>query len=125
MTADIPLQVPGAMDHCRNAAKEEIVHEVMVSPGSLLATAVGSRRLGVNSTYHQTVGRIPKVLRPTAVSREGIVDGLELDAARTDVSPNLLAVQFHPERLWARYQQPLALCQSFTVACRRNRQQEV
>jgi putative glutamine amidotransferase len=123
LIADIPSEVPSPIiNHRRIDAKESLVHEVDISPGSLFASAVGCLKMGVNSTHHQAVGRLAKVLQPSAVSRDGIVEGMELGSAHMDVLPYLLAVQFHPERLWARYREHLELFRSFTAACRRNRQ---
>lgn len=123
LIADIPSEVPQAtINHRRNDAKESIVHEVSITPGSLFARAAGCLEMGVNSTHHQAVGRMAKVLQPSAVSRDGIVEGMELGSAHMDVLPYLLAVQFHPERLWARYHEHLELFRSFTAACQRNRQ---
>jgi putative glutamine amidotransferase len=122
LIADIPSEVSQAIDHRRTDAKESLVHEITLSPESLFASATGCLKLGVNSTHHQAVGRMAKVLQPSAVSKDGIVEGMELGSAHMDVLPYLLAVQFHPERLWMRYQEHLELFRSFTAACRRNRQ---
>lgn len=122
LIADIPQQVPKAIHHRRTDAKDSLVHDVTISDHSLLASATGRRELGVNSTHHQAVGKMAKVFQPSAVSRDGIVEGLELESAHKDVLPYLLAVQFHPERLTARYREHLGIFQSFTTACRRNRQ---
>ncbi|MBI1839421.1 MAG: gamma-glutamyl-gamma-aminobutyrate hydrolase family protein [Verrucomicrobia bacterium] len=122
LIVDIPTQVPKAIPHRRNDAKSSKVHETDLLPGSLLEAVCRTRCLGVNSTHHQAVDRLAKVLRPTAVSRDGIVEGLELTPRHRGVLPYLLGVQFHPERLWPRYPEHLALFQSFTQVCRRNRQ---
>lgn len=123
LIADIPSEVPQpTINHRRNDAKASIVHDIHISPGSLFASAVGCLKMGVNSTHHQAVGKVAKVLQPSAVSRDGIVEGMELGSAHMDVLPYLLAVQFHPERLWARYHEHLELFRSFTAACHRNRQ---
>lgn len=122
LIVDIPSQVPSAMTHRRNDAKNSKVHETELLPGSLMETLCRTRCLGVNSTHHQAVGRLAKVLRATAVSRDGIVEALELTPRHRGVLPYLLGVQFHPERLWSRYPEHLNLFQGFTQACRRNRQ---
>lgn len=122
LIVDIEGQVPQAILHRRSELKDQKVHEAQLLQGSMIASVCGVESLGVNSTHHQAVGRLAKVLRPTAVSRDGIVEGLELGLEHSDVLPYFLAVQFHPERLWQQHPEHLALFQSFTKACRRNRQ---
>ena len=121
LIADIAAQITPALNHNRCDRDDEVVHEVELAAGSLIATIVRSRRLGVNSSHHQAVGRVAKPLRATAVSSDGVVESLELAATAAHWSPYLLAVQFHPERLCARIAAHLKLIESFTAACRRIR----
>ena len=121
LVADINAQIARSLNHNCSDRKDEIVHEVMLTEGSLIAAIVGSRRLGVNSSHHQAVARVAKPLRATAVSSDGVVEGLELAAAAKHWSPYLLAVQFHPERLCSRMTAHLNIFVSFTAACRRSR----
>ena len=57
LIADIRRQVPGALNHRRMDKADELVHEVPLTAGSLLAKIVGGQVLGVNSTHHQAVCR--------------------------------------------------------------------
>ncbi|MBM3846889.1 MAG: gamma-glutamyl-gamma-aminobutyrate hydrolase family protein [Verrucomicrobia bacterium] len=123
LIADINMTVPNALEHRRSDAKDQLVHDVEVASGTLLSGIhEGERMLGVNSTHHQAVGRLAKVFRPNAVSRDGIVEGFELAEPEQCRLPYVMAVQFHPERLWARFQTHLNLFTCFVSACRRNRQ---
>lgn len=117
LVIDIACQVPGALNHAQHDRKDALVHEVEVVPGSCLAEAVGCRRLGVNSTHHQAVATLAKPLQAVAVSKDGIVEGLELAPAARHLVPFLLAVQFHPERLFARHEAHRRLFESFVRAC--------
>jgi len=117
LIVDIPTEVPSALNHCRTDKKDKIVHEVDVEPGSILAQVSAGRKLGVNSSHHQAVGNIAKPLRSTAVSIDGIVEGLELGSQDRHLLPYLLAVQFHPERLCALHAPHMALFKSFIAAC--------
>jgi putative glutamine amidotransferase len=121
LVADIPRERPGALDHRRTDRRSEVVHEVRLTPGSLLANIVGSRTLGVNSTHHQAVGRVAPPLRVTAVSQDGIVEGLEWKSGASGRLPWLLSVQFHPERLGDRYPAHQALFSVFIRASARRR----
>jgi putative glutamine amidotransferase len=119
LIVDIPTQVPGALRHSRGDKKNDIVHEINVQPGSLLAEAVEDTVLGVNSSHHQAVEKTAKPLRATAVSIDGIIEGMELGPESQHLLPYLVAVQFHPERLFARHKKHWDLFRSFTDACRR------
>jgi putative glutamine amidotransferase len=120
LIVDIPSQVPHAMDHRRTDAKDQIVHDVSITSGSLLSRIVGGSTLGVNSTHHQAIDRLAKVFQPNAVSKDGIVEGFELTEAYQKGLPYMMAVQFHPERLWERFPKHLDLFRCFTTACQRN-----
>jgi putative glutamine amidotransferase len=115
LIVDIPTQVAGALNHRRMDSKGEKVHEVALTPQSLLATVTGERTLGVNSTHHQAVGRVAKALRATAKSPDGIIEALELKTS--GLLPYLLAVQFHPERLVDRHKEFLQIFRSFVWSC--------
>lgn len=114
LIVDISLQVPSALNHRQMDLKSEKVHEVTLTPDSALAKVTGKRMLGVNSTHHQSVGRVAKPLRVTALSSDGIVEAMELKDF--GLLPYLIAVQFHPERLADRYKEFLQLFESFVLA---------
>lgn len=117
LITDIALQAPRAFNHRRPDRRSEPVHEVRLTPGSLLAKITRVRSLSVNSTHHQAVGRIAAPLRVTGRSTDGVVEGLELKAERSGLLPWLLSVQFHPERLADRYPAHQALFRQFIQAC--------
>ena len=117
LVADIPSQIPKAMNHRRLDQPGKIVHEVRLTPGSLLAKIAGGHRLGVNSTHHQAVARVAAPLRVTALSSDGIIESLELRPGAAKMLPFLLSVQFHPERLVDRYPEHQAIFRALTRAC--------
>ena len=120
LIADIPTQITGALGHRRMDKRSEIVHEVRLTPGSILAKITAKQTLGVNSTHHQAVGRVAEPLRVTAASQDGVVEGLELKPGAAHGLPWLLSVQFHPERLANRYPAHQAIFRTFTRACQLN-----
>jgi putative glutamine amidotransferase len=83
-------------------------HTVECTPGSLLAEVGQGERGVVNSFHAQGVDRVGAGLRATAISPDGVVEGLEVVGAQFAVS-----VQWHPdltsfsspsaERLFARF----------------------
>jgi putative glutamine amidotransferase len=118
--ADIASQKSGTINHRRTDRRSEIVHEVLLTQGSLLAKILAGHRLGVNSTHHQAVARVARPLKVVAVSSDGIVEGLELKPAEAGMLPFLVSVQFHPERLADRHAEHQAIFRAFTRACVRN-----
>ena len=120
LVADIPSQVPGALKHRRLDKRNETVHEVCLTPGSLLSKITGKRKLAVNSTHHQAVGQVASPLQAVAASSDGIVEGLELHPDAAGWLPFLLGVQFHPERLADRYAEHRSIFRVFTRACARS-----
>ncbi len=123
LMADILAQAPRAINHRRMDRRSEVVHDVRLTPGSLLAKMTGKLKLGVNSTHHQAVARVASPLQVVAVSGDGLVEGLELTPSAARVLPFLLSVQFHPERLVDRYPEHQAIFHGFTEACRLSRRQ--
>jgi putative glutamine amidotransferase len=117
LVPDILGQLPGAMNHRRMDQRSEIVHDVRLTRGSLLAKITGKQRLGVNSTHHQAVARVAAPLKVAAVSSDGIIEGLVLRPGEAKMLPFLLSVQFHPERLADRYPEHQAIFRAFTRAC--------
>jgi putative glutamine amidotransferase len=105
--------------------RSEVVHKVRLTPGSLVSKITASLRLGVNSTHHQAVARVAEPLRATAVSDDGVIEGLELKPDAAHWLPFLLSVQFHPERLANRFSQHRAIFEAFTQACVLHREKKL
>jgi len=115
--ADIPTQLPDAINHRRMDERGAKVHEVGLTPGGLLAKITRKRVLGVNSTHHQAVNRLADVLTVSASSSDGVVESLQLKPEVEHLLPFLLSVQFHPERLADRHAEHHAIFAAFAKAC--------
>jgi len=115
--ADLPTEKPGKIAHRQMDRRCEVVHEVRLTPESMLAKITAKPTLGVNSTHHQGVARVAPVLRVSARSPDGMVEGLELNWETDNGLPFLLTVQFHPERLVDRYPEHRAIFRAFTDVC--------
>jgi putative glutamine amidotransferase len=70
-------------------------HGVRMSPDSLLFRLLAKRDVVTNSAHHQAVCALGRGLRVTARAMDGVVEAVESSQGLP-----LLAVQFHPERLW-------------------------
>lgn len=116
LITDIPLEVPGTINHSRMDLKDRAVHKILIEPDCILDDIFGVESVEVNSSHHQAACKIAPGLRVTAASPDGLVEALELAPCKTPALPYLLAVQFHPERLIHRYPQFLELFRSFIRA---------
>lgn len=95
LVQDIPSQCETDISHDEESARTSRTHEVSVEPDSLIAKAIGTEHLTVNSFHHQSVKRVADGMRVTARSPDGIIEGLE----STDDSWWVMAVQWHPEEM--------------------------
>jgi putative glutamine amidotransferase len=95
LVQDIHSERPSGINHDQSGAREERLHAISITPGSLLADAVGATDISVNSSHHQSVDRVATGLRVTARAPDGIVEGVEW--AGNDWW--MLGVQWHPEEL--------------------------
>lgn len=95
LVQDIASECPAALAHDRADARATRVHEVTVEPRSKLASALGTTRLSVNSSHHQSIGRPAPGLTVTARAPDDIVEGVEWATDDWWV----LGVQWHPEEL--------------------------
>ncbi|MFM8819026.1 MAG: gamma-glutamyl-gamma-aminobutyrate hydrolase family protein [Phenylobacterium sp.] len=69
------------------------VHDVDLTPGGVLAGALGQARIRVNSVHYQGVQRLGDGLSVEARADDGVVEAF---SARVNSAP-VLAVQWHPE----------------------------
>ncbi|MCC7374877.1 MAG: gamma-glutamyl-gamma-aminobutyrate hydrolase family protein [Verrucomicrobiales bacterium] len=118
LIADIPQQRSGALNHNRQDERFQPVHEVEIEPTSTLARLAGVHPLGVNSTHHQAIDRVAPSLQVVARSPDGIIEGLEWGDRTSCPVPFLVAVQYHPERLWDRHPPHHRLFKGFIDSCR-------
>lgn len=96
------------------ARRGEVVHEVTVEPGTGLHGILGCERLGVTSSHHQLLRKVPPGLRVNALAPDGTIEGVEGPLSRF-----LLAVQWHPERLVEKDPAHLALFEALVTASAR------
>ena len=94
---DIPTEWPRAITHEGEWSRATRVHEVTVTPGSRLASALGTAIPTVNSMHHQAIGTVAPQLVAVAHAPDGIVEGVEWP----DDDWWMVGVQWHPEELSA------------------------
>jgi putative glutamine amidotransferase len=95
-TLILDLPGTGKPNHAKSQGYDR-THPVKITAGTLLEKSVGVDHGEVNSAHHQAAERIGQGLRLSAVSDDGVVEGLEW--MELDQKPFLLLVQWHPERM--------------------------
>jgi len=110
---DIKSQTGSKLKHRspKSRGRDYLSHDIEIEADSWFAETVHSKHLKVNSLHHQAACGIGRGLRVTALSPDGIIEGLETPDRR------VVSVQCHPEELseirWAR-----DLFGSFVASCR-------
>jgi putative glutamine amidotransferase len=95
-TLIIDLERRGFREH-RKGKTGDRRHGVSIIPDTNLQSITGSFEGEVNTNHHQAVERPGKELRVSALSDDGVVEGLEWE--RPAGRPFLQLVQWHPERM--------------------------
>ncbi len=81
-----------------NQVQKDKAHGISIETNTLLHDLVNSNRQVVNSAHHQAVQRLGKGLKINCYSDDGLIEGFE--RADTNGKPFLLAIQWHPERMY-------------------------
>ena len=95
LVQDIPTQIKGYLNHMQSADKHEVWHSVtLTGEGRLPDIIRGESTFMVNSFHHQCVKDLPPGCKVTALSQDGVVEGI-------DFYPEypFMGVQWHPETL--------------------------
>lgn len=94
---DLPTERPGITEHNPSGDRAARSHAVRLTEGSRAALALGATELKVNSFHHQGVLELAPGLVATGWSEDGLIEAAE---GGPD-APWLLAVQWHPEEMYA------------------------
>ena len=96
--------------------KTDTVHGVKLTPGSRLHQIIGLEKGEINSHHHQATDKPGTGLVVTAISDDGVVEGLE--KAKKSDEEFFLLVQWHPERMDANNPFSGKLREAFLQACK-------
>ncbi|HTG98896.1 MAG TPA: gamma-glutamyl-gamma-aminobutyrate hydrolase family protein [Vicinamibacterales bacterium] len=100
LVQDIPTAVTTELTHSLTEPKNCVAHDITVDVDSRLHSALGAAvsaacACRVNSRHHQSVGKLGRNLKASAMAPDGVIEGIEApDAAFC------LGVQWHPENFW-------------------------
>ncbi len=98
LVQDIASELHSGIQHewiGRKQGQPEPFHSIGVEPGSRLFELAQTREVQVNSSHHQSVLKLGRGLRVTALATDGVVEAIEWIGDRTQV----LGIQWHPERM--------------------------
>jgi putative glutamine amidotransferase len=95
LVADLPEA--GYERHTAKKHEPELYHEITVSEGSLLQSAVKSSSGKINSYHHQSVRLAADELTASGFSDDDVVEAMEWKEKKG--KQFLLLVQWHPERM--------------------------
>lgn len=73
-------------------------HDVKIKQGTVLSGIIKNETASINSAHHQAIEKLGNGLVVNAVSADGVIEGIE--RIQTDGKPFLLAIQWHPERMF-------------------------
>jgi len=99
------LEEAGKKDH-RKHDDIDTEHNISITANSLLHQIVEGTSGNINSAHHQAIGRLSDELMANAISPDGVIEGAEWKVK--DDEPWLLCVQWHPERMRDRNENPLS-----------------
>ncbi len=88
---DLSLACEKPLKHVQEQYRNVPTHKVKTAPDSMLELLLGEE-LEVNSFHHQVIHELGYGLKAVAWAEDGLIEGIE-----SDIYPNLLAVQWHPE----------------------------
>lgn len=96
LIGDIAAELPEASRHdwYPRFARDKLVHQVTVKPGSKLERITGQKSLRTNSLHHQAVNKVGDGLVVAAKAADGLIEATELSGKRF-----VIGVQWHPEHL--------------------------
>ena len=112
---DISSQVTSSLPHRSPLPATQLSHPIDIASRSRLEKIIGTPRIRVNSSHHQSVKHVAPSLVVSAVAPDGIVEAIE-----SPDHPFLLGVQWHPEFLYDRHEAQRRLFMAFLKAARRH-----
>ena len=112
---DLPSERPGDVVHKQTEPKNAFSHSVNLLADTPLHRLVGVERMRANSFHHQAVKHLGKGAVISAITENGVVEGIELPQT---LHPFFLGVQWHPEHFYREHPAASALFSGFIDACK-------
>lgn len=100
------------IQHVQTAKYFEATHSIQMEEESFLYSIFG-KSTRVNSYHHLAVKELGKDLKVTAISSDGIVEGIEY----TGENNFIVGLQFHPEMMHRHHEKALEIFKEFIKKC--------
>ncbi|GMA51147.1 gamma-glutamyl-gamma-aminobutyrate hydrolase [Alicyclobacillus contaminans] len=108
---DLPREWRGKIQHRQRARRDFLSHGVQLAEHSRLARLVGGTAIRCNTFHHQAVRELGEHLVAVGWDDEGLVEAVEHETL-----PFVVGVQWHPENLWRKHPEHLALFRGLVEA---------
>jgi putative glutamine amidotransferase len=131
ITKQLEMEGEKAIMHAQKAPAHSAVHDVRVNAESTLAgilferdeIGAGAERGGfvtvaANSFHHQAVKTPAPCFVASARTSDGVIEATEPRPGAGGVHPFTIGVQWHPERMWKKYEHAARVFLKFAEACR-------
>ena len=92
MTPNINKFLDTEIDHLNQKPAEELAHDIVVEPDSLLYKITGKKKFAINTAHAEAIISVPDALSVSAKAEDGAIEAIEI--ANKNFA---LGVQWHPE----------------------------
>ena len=99
-------------EHAQRFDRHMLSHTISIQPYTNLHEILGADLLKTNSMHHQSICRLGRGLEISARALDGTIEAIE------NKNGLIMAVQWHPEELYADYPEMNRLFESFVDRCR-------
>ena len=111
---DIYSQVENVGGHSFGYNPEDVYHSIRIEEESMMKEIYGKETVYVNSEHHQAIKDLGRDLKVTSRSQDGIIESIESTNDKF-----VLAVQYHPEAIAAKYPEHREIFNHFIRKCAR------
>jgi putative glutamine amidotransferase len=110
---DVGTQGATEHNHSQDGSRQELTHNIDVTPDSRLHAIAGAKLVDVNSMHHQALRDLGRDLVVTARAHDGLVEAVEHPGRRF-----VVGLQCHPEELYLERDWARRLFADFVAAAR-------
>lgn len=113
---DLKTQYGDTVEHRMSPPYDRSIHTVSLVKGTPLHSLLGTDEISVNSYHHQAVKRLAKPLCESALSCDGIIEGVFMPDKKF-----VWAIQWHPEFSYKKDDTSIKILKAFVDAAAKNR----
>ena len=113
---DLKTQYGDTVEHRMSPPYDRSIHTVSLVKGTPLHSLLGTDEISVNSYHHQAVKRLAKPLCESALSCDGLIEGVFMPDKKF-----VWAIQWHPEFSYKKDDPSIKILKAFVDAAAKNR----